>query len=234
MTIISNSKQFIFVHLHKCGGTSIEAAYSKHARWNDLVIGSTPLGEQLQHIYKELHGLHKHNTARDIRDIVGPDVWANYWTVSLVRHPLRIYESFYGWISLIVERYLEKHGITREEFARRFQRGEIVEPLAAWGSTRAYAESNNFNEFMDVVLAKELLPKSLTSRLSDEDHVIVDNVYKLEDSEKLQQDFEERTSIRLERLHLNKGKPLTYEWDQRHVEEIHKRFEIDFRTFGYE
>src|ERR671918_1169665 len=63
MTIVCRSRKFIFVHLHKCGGTSVEQAFAPHARWNDLVIGSTFWGELLQPLYKRRYGLTKHSRA---------------------------------------------------------------------------------------------------------------------------------------------------------------------------
>ena len=103
MTIICRSKKFIFVHLVKCGGTSVERTFAPHARWNDLIVGSTTWGERLQPLHQRLFGLTKHSPAKKIVGAVGRDVWSDFWTVALVRHPLRIYESLYSWIGEIVE-----------------------------------------------------------------------------------------------------------------------------------
>lgn len=84
---ISNSKRFIYIHLHKCAGTSIEQALAASLQWNDILLGSTQLGEQLQGIYKQLFRLHKHSNAHEIKDVVGPEIWQQYFKFSSVRNP---------------------------------------------------------------------------------------------------------------------------------------------------
>lgn len=233
MTIISNSRQLIFVHLHKCGGSSVEQSFAEHAAWNDLVIGSTPLGEQLQPIYKELHGIHKHNSARSLKAIVGDDVWSRYWTVALVRHPHRIYESFYGWIRVVIDRYCGANDLTSDEFRTAYLAGKINHPLATWGATSAYCKSNDFQGFMAVVLEEGALPGTLFARLSEKKSLITD-VYKLEEIDRLWEAIDDKTGLTLNRIHANTGKRRTYTWDSDHVNAITDRHEIDFRTFGYE
>ena len=51
--ILSFNRQFAFVHVHKCAGTSIEVALAAHLAPNDLVLGSTPGGERLQPVFKQ-------------------------------------------------------------------------------------------------------------------------------------------------------------------------------------
>ena len=46
--IISNSHKFIFVHVMKTAGTSVSAALDPWLRWNDIAIGGTRFGEQIQ------------------------------------------------------------------------------------------------------------------------------------------------------------------------------------------
>ena len=233
MTIIASSKKFIFVHLHKCGGTSVTQSYAPHAAWNDLVIGATPLGEELQPIYLKLHGLHKHNSASELKKIVGPEVWSEYWTIALVRHPLRIYESFYRWIYGTVKRYIEENKMTREQFVSQYNRNEINANFTGWGATRVLVQSTCFAEFIDIALKQKLMPGTLTSRLSEAGKIIVDNVYKLEEIDRLWDEFEARNALKIARLHQNRSVAQECQWDKAHIEEMYRRFEIDFRTFDY-
>ena len=98
MTFISNSQQFIFVHLHKCGGTSVERALGDRLMWNDVMLGSSPYGEQLQQLYKPKFGLDKHSSAADIKALVGDELWDSYFTFATVRHPFDRIVSYYSYI----------------------------------------------------------------------------------------------------------------------------------------
>jgi hypothetical protein len=84
---ISNTHKFIFVHLYKCAGTSVEVALAPTLRWNDILLGSTQTGERLSPIYRDSFGLDKHSVARTIRDTVGAELWDAYFTFATVRNP---------------------------------------------------------------------------------------------------------------------------------------------------
>jgi hypothetical protein len=234
MTIVCRSKKFIFVHLHKCGGTSVEQAFAPHARWNDLIVGSTFWGELLQPLYKRRYGLTKHSRAGTIRQAVGPELWSQCWTTALVRHPLRIYESFYGWMSEMADGYMARKGLDRGEFARLCAGNSRFPAFARWPIAQIYAESKDFPEFVEALLARRWMAESMTDRLSQGGSIIVDDVYKLEEIERFWQAFEERTGLRLARLHANRSKATHYQWDPRHVAEIQRRFRDDFVNFRYE
>jgi hypothetical protein len=233
MTIVCRSKKFIFVHLHKCGGTSVEQAFARHAHWNDLIVGSTFWGEWLQPLYKRRYGLTKHSPARAIRRAVGPQLWTDYWTIALVRHPMRIYESFYGWISEIADGYMARKHLDREQFARRCRGNALPAWFGRWPITQAYADTTSFPEFVEVVLARQLMAETLTDRLSHAGALIVDDVYKLEEIDRFWQEFEARTGLTFQRLHANRSKQQVYDWEPRHVEEMHRRFRDDFDNFHY-
>jgi hypothetical protein len=234
MTIVCRSQKFIFVHLHKCGGTSVEQAFAPHAHWNDMIIGSTQWGEWLQPYYLRRYGLTKHSPALDIFRAVGPQMWSECWKVALVRHPLRIFESLYGWIADIVESYKTRHRLTADQFAYLCANDKLPATFARWPTTQAYAESAGFAEFIDILLTREWMTETLTRRLSRGGKLIVDDVYKLEEIDRFWKDFEARTGLMFTRLHANRSNPQEYPWDERHIDEIHRRFSADFVNFRYE
>jgi hypothetical protein len=94
---ISNSRKFIFIHLEKCAGTSIEVALSRTLQWNDILIGSTKEGEAMQDSYKKLFGLEKHSTAREVKEVVGDVIWNEYFTFGTVRNPYSLAVSQYTY-----------------------------------------------------------------------------------------------------------------------------------------
>ena len=65
--IVSLNRRYVFVHIHKCAGTSIEVALAKSLRHNDFVMGSTKSGEKNQEFLKKAIGLNKHSTAMEAR-----------------------------------------------------------------------------------------------------------------------------------------------------------------------
>jgi hypothetical protein len=237
MTIICRSRSFVFVHLLKCGGTSVEKAFAPHARWNDVILGSTFWGERLNPIYQRLYGLEKHSWAHQIRKSVGAETWSRYWTVSLVRHPLRIVESTYSWIGEIVDRYMARHGLDPDRFAKLLRDNQLRADFAPWHATRAYAGSNCFADFVQAAIdQRALLTTTMTRRLSQGRNMtmIVDDVFKLEEIERLWDAFDARLGLKLERLHANASTPRQYQWDSRHIQEMHRLFEPDFVNFNYE
>lgn len=98
MAFISNSGKYIFVHLHKCGGTSIERALDKEMQWNDIMLGSTKYGEYLQKKYQQKFGIYKHSSASEIKALVSNEVWDKYFTFSIIRHPIDRMVSFYEYL----------------------------------------------------------------------------------------------------------------------------------------
>ena len=93
--IIAPSKGFAFVHLEKCGGTSVEAALEPFLSWNDIVLGSTAFGEAIQPAFHERHGLRKHSTVSDIVMVIGVEAWMQLRSFAVVRNPREIAVSLY-------------------------------------------------------------------------------------------------------------------------------------------
>lgn len=233
MTIISNSKQFIFLHLHKCGGSSVEAAYQPHAQWNDLVIGSTAAGEKLQPIYRKLHGLHKHNTAAELRTIVGEEIWERYWTFTMVRHPISIYESFFRWQHKIYQNYAEKQGLPLAEVKRRILADESDAYFRHYDGAKPFASAEDFSDFVLRFLPKSQLG-TLFDRLGDGERLIVDDVFKLEENERLWAALSARAEIEVDPRRENKGSEVgALRWSEESLTLVHDRHAVDYEVFGY-
>jgi hypothetical protein len=108
--IISKSRKFVFIHLEKCGGTSVENALAPYLLWDDMIIGSTHLGEQLQGFYFNYYGhqhvkdnmLWKHSTIKDIYKNFNEDI-SNYKKIAVVRDPMELVKSLYTFSELVVQ-----------------------------------------------------------------------------------------------------------------------------------
>lgn len=232
MTIISNSHRFVFVHLHKCGGSSVEAAYQPHARWNDLVLGSTSEGEALQAIWQKLHGLHKHNSAGDLAAKL-PEIWDDYWTFTMIRHPAAIYESFYRWIHKILSHHAATSGIPLDEVRRRVLAGDIKRPFMAYEVTKPFCRAADFTDFVRRFSRKSSLG-TLFDRLSRDGQLIVDDVFRLEEADRLWAAMSDRAGVAIAPAHANKGSDLdTLAWSEEAVRIVNDKHAIDYETFGY-
>ncbi len=74
--MISDRLRFVFVHIPRTAGTSVETALAPYARGE---IGFTAHDNTVL--------AHKHSTAAELRDLVGPEIWRRYFTFSIVRNP---------------------------------------------------------------------------------------------------------------------------------------------------
>lgn len=85
--IISYSRNFIFVHANKCGGTSVNKSLKKELSGEDIIIGGTRESPQLNKFYEAEYGIWKHAQARKIKEFVGEKFWEAAFKFSFVRNP---------------------------------------------------------------------------------------------------------------------------------------------------
>ena len=94
--IISHKHKFIYIHPHKCAGTSITESLLPHLGNKDIVVGVTGDGEALNEKSGKWCNF-KHAPALRIKNEVGDKVWANYFKFSFVRNPFDRCVSWYFW-----------------------------------------------------------------------------------------------------------------------------------------
>lgn len=96
--IWSNARRFCFIHVPKTGGTSVTAAYEPFLLFDDVVLGGTLMGEQLQGAYRARFGLHKHSGAGSIADRIGRARFESVFSFALIREPVDRMVSCYRWL----------------------------------------------------------------------------------------------------------------------------------------
>ena len=105
--IISHTRKFIFIHPHRCAGTSITNSLLPYLGDDDEVYGCTRSGEalseknRLENIkkYRKEQGDSpwKHSTALFVKAYVGDKIWDEYFKFTFVRSPWDIHLSNYFW-----------------------------------------------------------------------------------------------------------------------------------------
>ena len=111
--IISRSKNFIYIHLEKCGGTSIENALEPYLAWDDIIFGSTEFGTAIQvaHMKRAIKypshmmALSKHSNAHQIKEYLGEE-YDSMYKFTTVREPVDLVYSLYFYAKKIVDNYL--------------------------------------------------------------------------------------------------------------------------------
>lgn len=99
--IISEGRNYIFVHIPKTGGTSLALALEGRAMKDDLLIGDTPKAKRRRNRLKgavSAGRLWKHSTLADIEGLVSAGFIAGAFTVTLVRNPWDRLVSYYHWL----------------------------------------------------------------------------------------------------------------------------------------
>ncbi|MCV2868708.1 sulfotransferase family 2 domain-containing protein [Defluviimonas sp. WL0002] len=156
--IVANSRRFIFVHIHKTGGSSMELAIAPHLRWNDVILGSTPLGRAANQAFRDAHGLFDHASAEEIAFVCGSDLFESYYSFALVRHPLDRAVSMYNFLASLCRFAARRRDFSRAKLAkfvldRRDHSEEFAvaverDPFLGWPITAAFLEHERFGDFI--------------------------------------------------------------------------------------
>mgnify|MGYP001799692707 CR=1 FL=1 len=247
MAFISNSKKYIFIHLHKCAGTSIEKALENEIQWNDISLGSTAYGEKLQVIYSNKFGLDKHSSALDIQEVVGDGIWESYYTFAFVRHPLDRLISLYEYFKTY---YLSgSRGLAMQGLFFLMQRNLLppalskMPSLAApfkWPGVQAAMTSGSFSEFIHSEFL-ESAPAAYPQfyRLADttRSKLIVDYVGKVEKASEDWEFLKGKLGINSNLPLSNQSKRKYKDWREYYtIDDIDfaiNKYKIDMDSFSY-
>ena len=207
--MIYKEKNFIFIHIHKTAGKSINNALHKfqdnvpfkYKLWNKIY--SKPLNKKP--IYPDYLMLDTHTNATEYKKFLGNE-YDKFFKFAIVRNPFDWQVSMYFFM---------------KEQKNHFQH-EIINKF-------------NFNEYIEWRVNEDFqLQKSFV--VDEQDNLIVDFVGKLENIKNDFNHIQDRLNIQTSLPHVNKSKHKPYyEYFNRKTSNIIlEAFEEDFNFFGYE
>lgn len=136
----------------------MELAIAPHLRWNDLILGSTPLGQAANQTFREAYGLFDHASAEEIAHVCGADLFESHYSFALVRHPLDRAVSMYNFIGSLCKYVARRRGISQAQLARlvlerrsdaqEFAQAIERDPFLGWPITAAFLEHPGFGGFI--------------------------------------------------------------------------------------
>jgi hypothetical protein len=243
--LVSNSRKFIYIHPHKCAGTSIEKACGRSLAWNDILLGSTPEGERLQGVYQSLFGLAKHSSAAEVCAVVGRETWDAYYTFSTVRNPYAVAVSLYTHAvqALIRHRRKQREHAGPDAVSQASPVDSQVWPWSYPGVKALLAAREEHTSFSEFVRSPQLEGwegfATMTSRLCDpQGRQLVQDVFKVEDLETTWPLITKRLgipSVPLRRANKSIEPGTAYQsfYREEDAELIRERYREDFLRFGY-
>ena len=136
--IICNSKNFIFIHIPKNGGTSVSKCLERNLRPQDISLNPNfdDGWDKYAENYKKRFGLFKHSLARDVAKSMGPESFKGYYVFTFSRNPFaRAYSAYTFTLRTDAkyrpnsERYREIKDMSFEEFlkSRYVQNHELLQ-----------------------------------------------------------------------------------------------------------
>lgn len=247
--IISQSKGFVFIHIHKCAGTSIEEALSSHLSYNDILLGSTPSGERFNTNWSQLlisrsgAALKKHSTAREIKSFLWTHSWEEYFKFAVVRHPVSRIWSFYNFLLKVLKPYQNSTGLSFEEKFDLREHNQLPdrspymdESIFRWPAVKALLLSPGFEGVLEEKsFWKDPATRPQTESVTDErGSNIIDYIGRVEELGSFKSTIEYRLDIQLNLKHLNKSSSTHRSGlSQDAISIIERKYKSDYEMFSY-
>lgn len=97
--VIINSRKIIFLHIPKSAGSSLTEFIDQFLAWDDIVVGTTTIGELFQKYWSPRYGIGKHSVPSHIINMMGKERYKAYYKFIVVREPYQRFLSAFKFIN---------------------------------------------------------------------------------------------------------------------------------------
>lgn len=238
--IVSSSRNFIFVHIHKTGGNSVTEALRPSLTRSDWVLDHD-LGDWARKWGRarhrvELATLRKHSPAATIAAVLPPEVWDGSFKFAFVRHPIARTLSLYNYA---VGKLEERRRFLPRNAWYLTPPGKGSDPLQ-WRSVQAVLDAGSFSGFIrHPLLEPDASMSSQWSLLTDESgKLIIDFIGRFEHLEADFNRVQDRLGLPRSALGWRNASPKTahsrVSISDEDREFLTQRFRADFDMFAYD
>lgn len=246
MTVISPARRLVFVHIPKCGGSSIEAEFALHRQPGDIIVGFD--GDEQHRRVMTRTGLAKHMAYLHLVRALGPGIASTYQFCAIVREPRRQLESFYKYGQRTLYEMLARaeggalsptDGADSRLAALRTRLAEADAPLPAWvreinrGVIVDAMLSKSFEDFLDRVLDARWARYQTSYLVDGSGTPAVQHVLRLEEPIAIRRFFKTRIGTAFTLRHHNRSAETPLSWP---ADRLRRFFDIaapEYQALGY-
>jgi len=185
--ILSHSKKFIYIHLEKCGGTSIEEYLMPFLEWDDILLGGTTYGWEMINLYRKRfgddymikHGLYKHSTAQDIKRYAGDEIWNTYYKFATVRNPEKLVKSLYFFTQKNISQYINSIDINKK-YKVIYEKNHDQEVLIQ--DNTIITDDLTYKSYIESMIDKTYIDGFITKIINENNRIVLPQTLRLNSS----------------------------------------------------